>query len=126
LSIGIVIIVVISILDIIKEIKEVIVKDNWKEKLKELLIKQGLSPDDPEDEASQQIWCEQENFISSLLSSQLKDVLGVIESKKPKCPEHGKHYEPLCGRCYNADLTIITLDDIKAELTQLAGGEEEK
>jgi hypothetical protein len=57
------------------------------------------------------------DFISSLLSSQLKEVLGVIESKKIQ-PEY-------VGRD-DVDISYFVnsaLDKVKAELSQLAEGE---
>jgi len=85
----------------------------WKVQLKELLERQGLSPDNPEDEASQQIWCEQESFIQTLLSSQLKEVLGVINSfKLDTCETVG------CG-CNGDKRYNEALDDLKAEVEKL-------
>lgn len=60
-------------------------QQNWKEGLKELLIKQGLDLEDRGEETefgSIQIWHEQEHFIEKTLAQQRKEIVEIIESMK--------------------------------------------
>ena len=50
--------------------------EGWKESLKDLLEKQGLTPRDGVDEASHQIYDEQSNFFLTTLSTLVKKMEG--------------------------------------------------
>jgi hypothetical protein len=79
----------------------------WEKELISLLEKQGLSPNDPNDEASQQIYFEDKKFISQLLHSQKQSITEAVEKIVKKrnifdCPH-------VPGDC---DCDSQTLDEI--------------
>ena len=59
-------------------------KTNWEDELVSLLEKQGLSPNDLNDEASQQIYFEDKKFISQLLHSQKQSIIEAVEKMDRK------------------------------------------